>query len=86
MTSVGAGRDRLALGVVGDDHRAAQRLAHLRLGLGAGGAAEFDREADRLHRRLQLGVGERRVGLGEVAQVDRVGLLAELLAPRRRRG
>ena len=76
---VGAGLDRLALGVVGDDHGAAQRLAHLRLRLGAGGAAELDREADRLHRRLELGVGERRVGLGEVAQVDRVGQLAELL-------
>ena len=83
---VGAGLDRRALGVVGDDHRAAQRLAHLGLRLGAGGAAELDREAHRLHRRLQLGVGERRVGLGVVAQVDRVGQLAGLRQCRRRRG
>ena len=83
---VGAGLDRRALGVVGDDHGAAQRLAHLGLGLGAGGAAELDREAHRLHRRLQLGVGERRVG----ARGSRAGgpsrAARRAPRPRRRRG
>ena len=78
LDQIGAGGDRLALGLVGDDHGAAQRLAHLRLRLRAGGAAELDRQPHGVHRRFEAGVGERLVGGREVAQVDRVGQLAEL--------
>ena len=84
---VGAGFDRRALGVVGDDHGAAQRLAHLR----PWPAARAARPSSTVSRTasiagLQLGVGEGRVGRREVAQVDRVVALAELARARRRRG
>ena len=81
---VGEALDRRALGLGGDDHRPAQRLAHLHLRLGAGGAAELDRAPDRLHPGLELGVGERLVRLREVAQVDRV--VGSPSSARRRRG
>ena len=48
--------DRNAFCVGGDDHRLAQRLAELDLGLGAGGATELDRAADRFHAGLELRV------------------------------
>ena len=77
---VGERLDPGPLGVGGDDHGAAQRLADLHLGGAAGGVAEADGAAHRRHRRFQVGVAERLVDLGEVAQVDRVGRLAELAA------
>ena len=85
--------DRLPLGIRGDHDGLAQRLAELDLGLGAGGAAELDRPADRLHAGLELLVDQLLAGLGEVAEVDRVrlrvgplvhGLVQAGLPPKRR--
>ncbi len=53
---------RVALGVVGDDHGGGERLAVLGLRLGAGGAAHLDGGPDEGHLALELRVDVVAVG------------------------
>src|SRR3954454_10683278 len=74
--------DGLALGVGGDHDRLAEGLAELDLGLGAGGASQLHRAADRIHSSFELLIDQVLPDIWEVAEMNRVGVGIRPLADR----